>query len=407
MGTFNSPRSRYASASALCAAFILLPYLATYYSPDALRLLSQSAFSPYLNRTSGNNSHLNRTSDDSPHLNRISGNSSHLNRTSDDSPLVNGTSGNNPLLNRTSDKSPLLNRTSSNSSSQTQEELGNLQGVLKSASFRNKTVIITTLNQAWAANNSMIDLFLESFRLGEGTRDFLDHLVIVVLDQVAHDRCISVHKHCFTLRTEGVDFSGEKFFMTDDYLKMMWKRLDLLRIVLELGYNFVFTDADIMWFRDPFPHFSTDADFEIACDKFNGNPTSLANLPNNGFVHVRSNERTINFYKFWNKCREIYPGENEQEILNKVKLKSNFRKIGMKMRFLSTKFFGGFCQASRDFDKVCIMHANCCVGLVNKIRDLTLIIEDWKHYKSMTDLEKQLQKVRWRAPRACRHSFRG
>lgn len=29
--------------------------------------------------------------------------------------------------------------------------------------------------------------------------------------------------------------------MTPDYLKMMWKRIDFLRYVLELGYNFIFT----------------------------------------------------------------------------------------------------------------------------------------------------------------------
>lgn len=29
--------------------------------------------------------------------------------------------------------------------------------------------------------------------------------------------------------------------MTADYLKMMWRRIDFLRSVLEMGYNFVFT----------------------------------------------------------------------------------------------------------------------------------------------------------------------
>ncbi|KAJ7560632.1 hypothetical protein O6H91_04G137800 [Diphasiastrum complanatum] len=357
MGIFSSVRLRYAATGALCAAFILLPYLAIYHSPEALRLLSQSAFSQHLNRIFG--------------------------KGSSQSSFLDGT----------------LNFT--------QEELGNLQGVLKNASFKNKTVIITTLNQAWATQNSMLDLFLESFRLGEGTRDFLDHLVIVALDQVAHDRCTSVHKHCFTLRTDGVDFSGEKFFMTNDYLKMMWRRVDLLRVVLELGYNFVFSDADIMWFRDPFPHFSRDADFEIACDQYNGSPTDLDNRPNGGFVHVQANKRTIDFYKFWYKSREMYPGKHDQDVLNEVKFNSNFTDIGLKIQFLSTEFFGGFCQVSRDFDKVCTMHANCCTGLVRKIQDLRLVIEDWKRYKSMTDLEKQLQKVYWRAPRECLHSFGG
>jgi hypothetical protein len=105
----------------------------------------------------------------------------------------------------------------------------------------NKTVIITTLNEAWATQNAMIDLFLESFRCGNGTERFLRNLIIVALDQKAYDRCVTIHPHCLQLRTEGVDFSGEKLFMTSDYLRMMWRRIEFLRQVLEEGYSFVFS----------------------------------------------------------------------------------------------------------------------------------------------------------------------
>ena len=49
------------------------------------------------------------------------------------------------------------------------------------------------------------------------------------------------------LKTEGIDFAGEKYFMTKDYLKMMWRRIELLRHVLEMGYSFVFTVIPVMW----------------------------------------------------------------------------------------------------------------------------------------------------------------
>lgn len=103
------------------------------------------------------------------------------------------------------------------------------------------TVILTTLNEAWAAPNSIIDLFLESFRNGVGTRRLLNHLVIIALDQKAYRRCLQIHTHCFGLHTEGVDFREEAYFMTPNYLKMMWARIDFLRSVLEMGFNFVFT----------------------------------------------------------------------------------------------------------------------------------------------------------------------
>lgn len=107
--------------------------------------------------------------------------------------------------------------------------------------MKDKTVILTTLNEAWVSPNSILDLFLESFRIGEQTRTLLNHLVIIALDQKAFSRCLDIHTHCFALVTEGVNFSGEAYFMTPVYLKMMWSRIHFLQSVLELGFNFVFT----------------------------------------------------------------------------------------------------------------------------------------------------------------------
>lgn len=103
------------------------------------------------------------------------------------------------------------------------------------------TVILTTLNDAWAEPESLLDLFLKSFENGNGTQKLLKHLVIVSLDQKAYSRCLAVHPHCYQLNTEGINFSKEAYFMTSDYLKMMWRRIEFLTIVLEMGFSFVFT----------------------------------------------------------------------------------------------------------------------------------------------------------------------
>ncbi|XP_031503138.1 uncharacterized protein LOC116266169 isoform X3 [Nymphaea colorata] len=116
-----------------------------------------------------------------------------------------------------------------------------LDKVLASTADENKTVIIISLNSAWSGNGSMIDLFLESFHIGEGTKELLRHLLIVSVDAKAYDHCIKIHPHCYILRTQGVDFSAEKKYMTQDYLRMMWRRLGFLGDILKRGYSFVFT----------------------------------------------------------------------------------------------------------------------------------------------------------------------
>ncbi|KAL9324352.1 hypothetical protein ACSQ67_009209 [Phaseolus vulgaris] len=278
-----------------------------------------------------------------------------------------------------------------------------LKSVLRNASMKDNTVIITTLNDAWAEPGSIFDLFLESFRLGNQTKKFLKHLVVITWDQKAHTRCLALHKHCYHLETKGDNFTGEAFFMTADYLNMMWRRIEFLGSVLDMGYNFVFTDTDIMWLRDPFKRFYKDADFQIACDFFNGDSYNLDNYPNGGFNYVKSSSRTIRFYKFWFNSRSAYPKLHDQDVLNKIKKSSFISNMNLKIRFLSTDYFGGFCQHAEDFNKVSTMHVNCCIGLENKVSDLKILLEDWKKYVALPENEKKQSHPSWSV--SCRTSF--
>ncbi|GAB2300444.1 hypothetical protein Dimus_034487 [Dionaea muscipula] len=286
----------------------------------------------------------------------------------------------------------------------TQEEM--MVRVLKGASMENRTIILTVVNEAWARPNSTFDLMMESFRIGSNTSWLVKHLVVVALDRNSYSRCMELHPHCyFLISPTGNNFTHEEaYFMTPRYLEMMWNRLNFLRTVLQLGYSFIFTDADIMWFRNPFHRFFKDADFQISCDRFNGNSLDLNNNPNNGFNYVVSNERTIKFYKFWYESRKKYPGLHEQDVLNKIKHDPFIKKIGLKMRFLDTLYFGGFCQPSRDFNQVCTMHANCCVGLDNKIHDLTQVLQAWQAFLSRSSSSQDMaskEPARWKTTKKC------
>lgn len=123
----------------------------------------------------------------------------------------------------------------------------NLDAALSKASMASNTVIITIINKAYVEpvndeNPSMMDLFLEGFWVGEGTRPLLDHLLVVAMDQTAYERCIFRRLHCYGLNTDGgADFSGEKLFMSKDFIDMMWRRTLFLLDVLKRGYNFIFT----------------------------------------------------------------------------------------------------------------------------------------------------------------------
>jgi hypothetical protein len=122
------------------------------------------------------------------------------------------------------------------------EQEDELQRLLRAVADEDRTVIMTSVNEAWAAQDSLLDLFLESFRSGERIAHFVDHLLVVALDGGALERCRAVHPHCYLLPTAAArNLSGEKVFMSKDYIDLVWSKVRLQQRILELGYNFLFT----------------------------------------------------------------------------------------------------------------------------------------------------------------------
>jgi hypothetical protein len=68
----------------------------------------------------------------------------------------------------------------------------------------------------------------------------------------------------------GVDFAFAKFFLSKDYLELVWSKLRLQRRVLQLGYAFLFTDVDVLWLRNPLKHVTAYADMSVSSDVFFG-----------------------------------------------------------------------------------------------------------------------------------------
>ncbi|KAH8519412.1 hypothetical protein H0E87_000989 [Populus deltoides] len=79
-----------------------------------------------------------------------------------------------------------------------------LQKLSRAASAPGTIVILTVLEKSWARPGSVLDLFLESFQIGEGTEHLLNHLVIVGLDFQAFQCCQFVHPHCFHHKATGL-----------------------------------------------------------------------------------------------------------------------------------------------------------------------------------------------------------
>ncbi|KAM0831769.1 hypothetical protein ACQ4PT_065307 [Festuca glaucescens] len=181
------------------------------------------------------------------------------------------------------------------------------------------TVIITSVNEAWAAPGSLLDLFREGFKNGEGTAHLPNHTLIVPVDPGALARCEAVHPHCYLLEVKSANVTSANRFMTKSYLELVWAKLSLQQRVLELGYNYLFTDVDIMWLRNPFRHINLYADMAVSTDRFNGKAEDLTNAPNAGFYYVKSTNRTVEMLRRWRAGRSRFPPTHDQAVFNEIK----------------------------------------------------------------------------------------
>lgn len=124
-------------------------------------------------------------------------------------------------------------------------ERENLVKVLRRVTMPDRTVIVTMVDEAWARTGSILDVFLQSFKVGEGTQRFLNHLVIITTDAQAFEYCNSLHPHCIhpSIFPQFFGFNTQST-ANPDHSMFSWRRNYVLFKVLELGYNIIFT----VWF---------------------------------------------------------------------------------------------------------------------------------------------------------------
>lgn len=194
-------------------------------------------------------------------------------------------------------------------------------------------------------------------------------------------------------------------FKIGPYMNVTWNLNNILSLII-VSLFCIEQDTDVLWLRNPFHNLSLNKsiDLQISSDNFNGNEWSNSNPINTGFYMIRSNNKTIALFDNWYHKKHNSSGLKEQDVLQKLIRTKDFRNLGLKLRFLDTIYFSGFCQNSKDVKAVVTVHANCCRRISAKMADLTAVIHDWKRFKSAT-LNETLR-FQWTPHDHCRDSWR-
>ncbi|GMN57532.1 hypothetical protein TIFTF001_026647 [Ficus carica] len=246
--------------------------------------------------------------------------------------------------------------------------------------MEDRTVILTMIfDEAWARPGSVLDLFLESFRLGQGTKRLLNHLMIITLGTRAFRHCNAMHPHCFPPKPYGL----KKGPLVLDHLMVQRKANDLLLQVLKLGYSFVFTEADVMWLS-PFADIHPSYEITIPCDLSSDASQNRSNKQGRGLFCVRANARTTELLRYWKVWGTLYPNSSVESLCEVLKdQKEVTETFDVRIKYLDASYFGGFCRGgSKNISKAYTLQANCCHNVEEKVYDLRLVLEDWKIFKA-------------------------
>ena len=138
---------------------------------------------------------------------------------------------------------------------------------------------------------------------------------------------------------------------------------------------------------------------QMSVDSYNHRPFDQSNPLNTGFYFVASNNKTTALFEEWYENRNNATGMKEQDVLCRMRNEGAFKRLQMKVRFLDTLYFSGFCQDSRDFREVRTVHANCCRLVKAKLADLSASLEVWKRFNGTAN-------ATWPAHKACQQAWK-
>ncbi|GFP91023.1 uncharacterized protein at1g28695, partial [Phtheirospermum japonicum] len=170
-------------------------------------------------------------------------------------------------------------------------------------------------------------------------------------------------------------------------------------------------DTDVLWLRNPFTILSNNQtlDLQISTTWFSHNSSSETHHINTGFYFIRSNERTISLFETWYDMRKNATGMKEQDVLENLIKDGVLGKLGIGTKFLDTLYFSGFCEDSRDVERVATVHANCCKSIRAKVTDLKKVLMAWKWFKreknvGVSSLGNRITDFQWPIHTSCINS---
>eukprot|EP00622_Pseudochattonella_farcimen_P006532 FR742355.1.p1 GENE.FR742355.1~~FR742355.1.p1 ORF type:complete len:275 (+),score=24.41 FR742355.1:109-825(+) len=122
---------------------------------------------------------------------------------------------------------------------------------------------------------------------------------------------------------------------------MMWLKVVSVYYVVRLGWDAMFQDADVVWWKDPRPYFQTESHQYDTYWRDDGARSSRYTplSANTGFYYIRSNERTkIFMHELFQSFNLISQWRSHQHALNML-LIDHHSRFGTGVKILDQELF--------------------------------------------------------------------
>lgn len=154
----------------------------------------------------------------------------------------------------------------------------------------NNTIVLTALNYGYS--HMMMSWVCNLRHLN------ITNFIVAALDEELYKWAVvrGLPVYLETSITEGISSSmiSEATYGTDNFKQLTKMKSRVVLRILQLGYNVVWSDCDIVWFKNPLPHLmGHDADLVIQTNAPDDEPANGKRRINSGFYLARSNEQLI------------------------------------------------------------------------------------------------------------------
>lgn len=255
--------------------------------------------------------------------------------------------------------------------------LMSLNEALENVALPDKTVMLMTFSLGF---KKILRMWLQRMHKGQGTEPYIQHFLVITWDSESLEACWSFNLTCYLDSKEGTEGSARKFkwskkyisYGTKNYYAMVFRKVELIEIILRKGFNVLFSDADVMWLKDPFPYLQGPADVMVSTDWYTYDPNFKGIRANTGFLFLRSNRRTKDFVHYWHDNHDVrFPDMHDQEVFDLIcpHLDPHVGKtIGLSMHFLDIRAMGTLCKLQNDtLWELVTLHGACEVDKKSKI----------------------------------------